>query len=141
VTRLAFALCCALLLGSCVPHTTRRLVAVPEAIRPIGGVLQPWTPRHEAEVRELIACLGLRHGHTASRPTLWLSFVPLWRDGYELVGYYDTAANAIVFSPIVDSPERYWLVFRHEMIHQLTGRSNADPIFVRAGPCRFWPAG
>lgn len=125
-----------LILGCASART--HTVAMPDPIQRVGGLYQPWTPRHEREARAVLACVGL--DTLGPRPTLWVAPSPLVQGDAMVMAFYNPDARAIVFAPIAMHPLAYWPVFRHEILHHATRRGNDAPQFQHAGRCDFWPA-
>lgn len=124
-----------LVLGCATTHA--HTITVPTAMDRTGGLYQPWSPRHEREAREVLACAGL--DSLGPRPSLWVAPVPLVQRDVLVMAFYDPDARAIIFAPYTAAPGLYWPVFRHEMIHHVTRRGNDAPEFAKADSCRFWP--
>ena len=113
-------------------------VALPETIGEIGGLYQPWTPRHEREARAVLTCVGL--DSLGPRPTLWVAPRPLVVGTDLVMAFYDPEAQAVVFAPIAMDAGWYWMVFRHELLHHATHAGNDAPQFAKSDSCGFWPA-
>lgn len=144
---IAFIAAIALSVFSCV-HSVYSIRAT-EALYRSGGFYQPWLEAHEQHYSEVLACVGLPS--RLPRPALWIvSNTLIDHRGDSIVAYYERMANVIVFSPYaIESRERYWLIFRHEVIHSAeppVQQSAKSPDYIHsrwfalAESCLFWPS-